>query len=107
MLVAFVLVKQSYFMDRFCIKIIMSFIDVIKETLIKEEFPAPFFRAVMLGDNAFYLEGVVSILDFTSQEITVRLKKGGVTLLGEDFKIVKYSQGDLAVCGKIKSVQRI
>lgn len=85
----------------------MSFIDVINQALIKEEFPTPFFRAVLIGDNAFYLEGVVAILQFTSQEITVRIKKGGVTLLGEDFKIIKYSQGDLAVCGKIKSVQRI
>ena len=85
----------------------MSFFDEIKNMLYADGFPSPTFRALLIGDNAIHLEEVVSIKQLESENITLRLKKGGLILKGKDLYVKKYCEGDLIVCGKIVSIERV
>ncbi len=85
----------------------MGFIESIKECLsiagITEE---PIFKAVLFGEDALYLEGVRSIKSYSADKVEIRLKKGGLTILGEGMYVKKYCAGDLAICGKILSLKK-
>lgn len=85
----------------------MSFFESVKEIISLENLPAPTFRATLIGDNAISLEGVLDVVDFSSESVTVRLKKGGLIIKGVDLYVKKYCAGDLIICGKIISVERI
>ena len=85
----------------------MSFFEEIKSLLYDNGFPAPTFRALMVGDYAIHLENVNSIVSLEQDQITVRLSKGGVTIKGKDLYVKKYCEGDLVICGKIVLVERI
>ena len=84
----------------------MDFIENIKQS-VGEFFPKePSYKAVFLGDDAVYFQNVTKIISFTSEKITLSLKKGGVDLVGENLYIKKYCMGDVVICGKITSMQR-
>jgi sporulation protein YqfC len=86
----------------------MSFIDDIKNCFSCEELPKePIYRAVLLGDGAGYFENVCFIQHYDTEEICLALKRGGLLIKGKDLYIKKYCAGDVIVCGKIASVQRI
>lgn len=86
----------------------MGFIEDIKNCFSSSELPIePVFRAVMFGDCALYLENVRSIIKYTTEEISVSLKKGGLNVNGNGLYVKKYCAGDLVVCGNIKSIERI
>ena len=88
----------------------MSLIDNIKESLGLVGVPSePFLRVALIGGGegcfcSAYIENVRLIKSYSTDQICVAVKGGQVTLLGEGLCIKKYCQGDLAVCGKIKSV---
>ena len=65
------------------------------------------FKGIILGDKAVYLENVCGIAHYTKEEISVRLRRGGIVIYGEELFVKKYCAGDLAVCGKIKGIERI
>lgn len=83
----------------------MSFFDSIIESLGVEA--NGYFRVMMIADGTCYVENVLSIKSYSQTEIIVRLKKGGLSISGENMYIKKYCCGDLAVCGKIKSLTLI
>ena len=86
----------------------MSFIENIKGCFSCEEIPMePVYRAVLFGDTAAYFENVRSILHYEVEEIALSLKKGGLVIRGDNLYIKKYCSGDVVVCGKIKSVERV
>lgn len=86
----------------------MSFIDNIKQCICAEDFPSPpSFRAVMFGDRAIYLENVCTIISYTKDEVRLSLKKGGLNVKGKELYIKKYCQGDVVICGKISSLERV
>lgn len=86
----------------------MGFIEDIKNCFSADELPIePVFRAVMFGDCAIYLENVRSIVKYTPEEIAIALKKGRLKLMGNNLYVKKYCAGDLVICGKIKSIERI
>ena len=86
---------------------IMGFKDDIIKLFSGEDTALPQFKATLIGDNAVYIEFVRKISKYSSEEITVSVKGGGVVIRGESLYIKKYCAGDLAVCGKIKSLERI
>ena len=86
----------------------MSLIDDIKGCFTADELPKePIFRAVLFGDSAMYLENVKTIQYYQSEEILVCLKKGGLKICGCGLYVKKYCLGDVVICGKIKSVERV
>lgn len=85
----------------------MSFFEVINSSLAKENLPVPCFRAVLIGEYALQLEGVLSIKEFSSEKIIVKIKKGELSVSGRGLYIKKYCLGDLVVCGKIVAIERI
>lgn len=86
----------------------MSFIDCIKGCFNGDELPAsPEYRAVLFGDSAVYFEKVKCIISYTQEEVYLLLKKGGIKIKGSELYIKKYCAEDVAVCGKIKVIERV
>ena len=85
----------------------MSFIDDIKNCLAGELPASPTFRAVLFGDHAVYFECVTEIRSYSQNEIFLCLKRGGLIVKGENLYLKNYCKGDVAVCGKIKSVEMV
>ena len=83
----------------------MSFIDEVLSVFGGEN-AAPTFRAMLLGEQAAYVEGVKAIKSYSQEKIEIYLKKGEIKITGEGLVVKKLCAGDLAVCGKIKSIER-
>ena len=83
----------------------MSFLDNICQNLDLVGMPYS-FRLVMLGEVGVYLEGVKSIVSFSSTQILVRVGGGNILVQGERLKIKKYCIGDLVILGKITLVAK-
>ncbi len=83
----------------------MSFIENIFKVvgIDKELTPLP-YRAVILGDVAGYFENVKTIKSYNKEEIVLKVRKGEVTVTGEDLYIKQYEAGDIVINGKIKAV---
>ena len=85
----------------------MSFIEDVKNLFGPSEFPeSPEFRAVIFGERAVYLEGIKSIKEYSEEKIELSVKRGTVTVSGEKLYVKRYCMGDMAICGKIKSLTR-
>ena len=84
----------------------MGFIDNVVAGFGNGSIVEPPFKVLLLGDCSAYFTGITGIKSFSSDEITVTLKKGTVTVKGSDLFVKKYCAGDLAVCGKIKSIEK-
>lgn len=86
----------------------MGLIDEINNCFCQNELPNnPSFRAVLIGENAIYFENIKSIVSFSNEEIMLSLKNGGLKIIGTGLYIKKYCLGDVVVCGKIKSLEKI
>lgn len=86
----------------------MSFIDDIKGCFNPDELPKePIYRAVLFGDGAGYFENVRTIAHYQTDEILLCLKKGGLLVKGKDLYVKKYCAGDVVICGKITSIERV
>lgn len=86
----------------------MGLFDEINNCFCQNELPScPSFRAVLIGDNAGYFENVKSIVSFSSEEIILALRSGGLKIIGNKLYIKKYCLGDVVICGKIKSLEKI
>ena len=83
----------------------MGFIDEVVSVFGGEN-AAPAFRAMLFGDSAAYLEGVKAIKSYSQDKIEIFIAKGEIAIKGEGLFVKKYCAGDLAVCGKIKSIER-
>ena len=86
----------------------MGLIDNIKDCFCQNELPSNCnYRAVLFGDSAGYFENVKSIVSYDVKEVVLSLKNGGLRVEGKDLYIKKYCEGDVVICGKIQSIQRI
>lgn len=86
----------------------MSFIDEIKGCFEEWELPKePLFRAVLFGESAVYFENVSGLRSYSPDQIVFNLKRGGVKVVGENLYVKKYCMGDVVVCGKILSIERV
>jgi sporulation protein YqfC len=86
----------------------VGFIDDIKSCFTADELiKEPIFRAVLFGDGAAYFENVSSIARYSPEEIALSIKKGGLIITGENLYVKKYCAGDVVICGKIKSLERV
>ena len=86
----------------------MGFIDNIKDCFCQNELPVECsFRAVLFGESAGYFENVKGIVSYEKEQVILSLKNGGIKVSGKDLYIKKYCLGDVVICGKIISVERI
>ena len=67
---------------------------------------SPGFKITVFGDRAVYIEGVKSIKSYSPDKMEILIKKGQIKITGEDLFVKKYCAEDLAVCGKIKAIER-
>lgn len=84
----------------------MSFIDNILENVGVCETDRGKFRYTVFGEVAGYFENIAGIRYYTEEEIALCLKRGGITVRGENLYIKKFCGGDVVICGKIISVEK-
>lgn len=63
-------------------------------------------KCVLFGGKAVYVEGHSGIEGYSPAEISLRLNKATLKIIGENLKIAELSKEDILVKGKIKSVAR-
>lgn len=86
----------------------MGFIEEIKKCFSCAEMPKePIYRAVLFGDSAGYFENVCAVKSYQQDHVCLSLKKGELTIKGERLYIKKYCGGDVVICGKIQSIERV
>ena len=68
---------------------------------------SPVYKATVIGDSAGYFENVKGIKSYSEEEIVLSIKGGGLIIRGEKLFVKKYCAGDVAICGKIKGIERI
>jgi hypothetical protein len=61
-------------------------------------------RCVWLVGGGGYLQGVKSVVDFSSEKITVSLKAGWIEVEGRMLSIGKFEAGDLEILGEIERI---
>lgn len=83
----------------------MSFIDEVLSVFGGEN-AATLPKVTLLGWQSAYFEGVKAIKSYSRDKIEVFALKGEIKITGEGLVVKKYCAGDLAVCGKIKSIER-
>ncbi|MBO4251319.1 MAG: YabP/YqfC family sporulation protein [Clostridia bacterium] len=84
----------------------MSFIEEVIQVFGGEDI-APAYKVMLIGESAAYIEGVKAIKSYSQGQIELFMKKGEMKITGEGLFIKKYCAGDLAVCGKIKALEKI
>ena len=86
----------------------MGFIEEIKKCFSCAEMPSePIYRAVLFGDRAGYFENVCAVKQYQENEVCLSLKRGGILVKGEKLYLKKYCGGDVVICGKIRSIERV
>ncbi len=86
----------------------MGFIDNIKECFNGYELPKePIYRAVIFGEGAAYFENVLGISCYSSEQVVLLLRRGGLRITGENLYIKKFCMGDIVLCGKILMLERV
>lgn len=63
------------------------------------------FRVVNFCNKAVYVEGFQDIIEFGSNVLNVKLKKGVIKLKGEGLKIKNLNQNTIVVSGEISSLE--
>ena len=61
-------------------------------------------RVLLMPSRAAYFEGVKALGDFSAERVDVYFSSCVVSVEGEGLSIGKYSDGDLSVLGKIRSL---
>ncbi len=70
-------------------------------------FKVPYsFRYTVVDGFGGYFENVLKIGEISTYSVTLLVKRGIFKVSGEDLKIIKYCDGDLAIGGNIFMVER-
>ncbi len=77
---------------------------------LKKEFklqPSVFsaFNLVMVSTSLVYLEGHKGLLKLSDENVTLRVKKGVVCIMGKNLKISEMTQKTIAISGEISKVE--
>ena len=59
----------------------------------------------MIGNEEFYLENYRGILEYTDTMIRVQTKSGQIHLSGKSLEITYYTNDEMKVIGRIKSLE--
>lgn len=82
-----------------------NFFDEIKQksTTLKDKI-AP-YQCVMVGNFMLYVEGFTSLISFSTQNVSFKVKGGAITALGSNLSIKDMSPSTITIVGKIAQVE--
>lgn len=63
------------------------------------------FKVINFGNKVVFIESFKNIITFETTEITVKLSKGIVKILGENLKIKNMNTTSIIISGNIKSLE--
>ncbi|MBQ8320669.1 MAG: YabP/YqfC family sporulation protein [Clostridia bacterium] len=62
-------------------------------------------RCLVFPNGEGYFEGVKGLGDLSETEVVLRFSKLSVRIVGEKLRVGKFLDGDLHLCGRIRSFQ--
>ena len=77
-----------------------------KVKMTKEEF-FDNFNVVNLSGKVVYAEGHMGLVLLSKEKIVFKVKRGQVSVEGQNLKIPEISENTLLICGKIERVESI
>lgn len=82
----------------------MSFFNEIAAALgLDKSSVANGYQIINYNGDAVYAEGFKRVLSIGAEEVVLGLKKGRVTIVGEELSVKELSGNTVIVCGKIVS----
>ena len=83
--------------------------DFLEEIAIKTGLPFDIltngFKVINFNNKSIYIENFTNIIDFSSTEILIKLKKGVIKILGDNLKIKNMNLQSIIVSGDILSME--
>ena len=83
----------------------MGLIESVGQVCAEDTFPCE-YRITVFGGRSVYIEGVKKIRAFASVEVVLDFKKSSIKISGEGLRLEKMCGGDVAVVGRIDSIER-
>lgn len=85
----------------------MNFIENLKDIMgVDDLFDTCHVKFIIVLEKGGYFENVLGILSYSETEIVLSVKKGKISIKGENLYVKKYCEGDLSICGKITSIEK-
>ena len=81
------------------------FNEICNKALVTEDFNLLSFRYINISNKIFYLEGMVKLLNFDKNNISIKTKKNTIVVSGENLKICEYLKEVILIKGKITLVE--
>jgi sporulation protein YqfC len=83
----------------------MGLIESINQICGEDAIPAE-YRITLFGGGCAYVEGVRRIKSFSQTEIVLCFKRCSVKIKGREMRLERFCGGDVAVKGRVDSVER-
>ena len=84
----------------------MSFLKEVKKKFFGEELVSSPYRIELIGDVGCYIEGALMLIKFSTQNIELKVKRGILSIDGENLLIKKYFEKDFVISVKITSIRQ-
>lgn len=65
------------------------------------------YQIVMVGDFLFYLEGDLTLMTLTKENIVIKVKNGVIIITGENLSIKDLTSNTITILGKICMWERV
>ena len=61
-------------------------------------------KLLLISNKAFYLSNYKKLLDYSTSKIAVKIKKGTITIIGENLEIQQINKGEIIIKGSVYSI---
>jgi len=75
---------------------------------VKQNIKSPIedFNIINMSGQILYVEGHKGLIVLSKEEIVFKIKKGTVSVFGENMLLAELNQTTIKICGKIKKVEQ-
>jgi len=82
----------------------MSFLKDVKIKFFGEDIAFSPYRIELIAGVGCYIEGALSLIKFSKNQIEIKVKNGVLSIGGENLSIKKYFEKDFVILGEILSI---
>lgn len=82
-----------------------NFFEELKKEFKLQPNPLTSYNLVMISSNLIYLEGHKGLLKLSQDNISLKIKKGVVCVLGKSLKIVEMTKKTITISGIISNIE--
>ena len=65
------------------------------------------YQIVMMGDYLMYIEGKITLMTLSKENIVLKVSDGVIIVTGKDLQVKDLTKNTLSICGKVKSWEKV